>query len=81
MGIREKCGSWSQEGSKLVGTGSVGSTYQGYSVALWNTLASGGYKDDSDEGAVWVFMESIIDPSPTMQTECCHFWCGKYNHV
>ena len=53
---------WSQEGSKLVGTGAVGGDVrQGYSVALssdGNTLASGGWKDDSNDGAVWIFIRS-----------------------
>ncbi len=56
---------WSQQGSKLVGTGAIGFTYQGYSVALsadGNTALIGGYRDDSDVdpdlGAAWVFTRS-----------------------
>lgn len=51
-------GVWTQQGSKLVGTGNTGAARQGYSVSLspdGDNLASGGYRDDSDKGAVWVF--------------------------
>ena len=47
-----------QQGPKLVGTGVVGSAYQGSAVALsadGHTLAVGGYADDHHAGAVWVF--------------------------
>ena len=50
---------WTQQGSKLVGTGGVTtSNYQGCSVALTadgNVLAVGGYGDNSFKGAVWIF--------------------------
>jgi hypothetical protein len=48
---------WSQQGSKLVGSGAVGSAGQGHSVALsadGNTLVEGG-SGDNGVGAVWVF--------------------------
>lgn len=52
-------GEWSQQGSKLVGSGAVGSTvYQGTSVALsadGNIALVGGSGDDSNKGAVWVY--------------------------
>jgi uncharacterized protein (TIGR03437 family) len=52
-------GVWSQQGSKLVGTGAVGApVYQGYSVALsgdGSTALVGGYFDHNALGAVWVF--------------------------
>ena len=51
-------GVWSQQGSKLVGTGAVGNAGQGYSVALsadGNTAIVGGPDDDSRAGASWVF--------------------------
>ena len=51
-------GVWSQQGSKLVGTGNVGASVQGIAVALsadGNTLAVGGEGDDTLAGAVWVF--------------------------
>ena len=50
-----------QQGSKLVGTGYVGSSYQGCSVALsadGNTLAVGGYADNDRVGAVWIFIRN-----------------------
>jgi hypothetical protein len=52
---------WSQEGSKLVGTGAVGGADQGYSVALsadGNTAIVGGVEDSSEAGAAWVFTRS-----------------------
>src|SRR5262245_38638670 len=56
-------GTWSQQGSKLVGTGAVGSggAKQGYSVALaadGNTAIVGGWADNSSVGAAWVFSRS-----------------------
>jgi hypothetical protein len=49
---------WSQQGDKLVGSGAVGRTYQGYSVALsadGNIALVGGPNDNSSLGAAWVF--------------------------
>ncbi len=54
-------GVWSQQGPKLVGTGYVGTSRQGSSVALsgdGNTAIVGGYTDDSFNGATWVFTRS-----------------------
>jgi hypothetical protein len=54
-------GIWSQQGSKLVGTGAVGKSQQGSPVALstdGNTAIVGGYFDNSEAGAVWVFTRS-----------------------
>jgi hypothetical protein len=55
-------GAWTQQGSKLVGSGAVGSqVFQGYSVALsadGNTAIEGGPLDNSQAGAVWVFSRS-----------------------
>jgi len=51
-------GAWSQQGSKLVGTSAVGNGHQGSSVALsgdGNTAIVGGYGDNSNTGATWVF--------------------------
>ncbi len=56
-------GVWSQQASKLVGTGPVGSARQGYSVSLssdGNTAIVGGESDDSYVGAAWVF----YNPNP-----------------
>ncbi len=56
-------GIWSQQGSKLVGTGNVGNAKQGFSVALsadGNTGIVGGNEDDADFGATWVYIRSGI---------------------
>jgi hypothetical protein len=53
--------SWSQQGSKLVGTGNTSAAWQGYSVALsadGNTAMVGGYNDNSGQGASWVYTRS-----------------------
>jgi len=54
-------GSWSQQGSKLVGTGSIGKSVQGVSVSLsadGNTAIVGGPADNSLQGAVWIYTRS-----------------------
>ena len=54
-------GGWLQEGSKLVGSGAVGTAEQGFSVALsadGNTALVGGLRDDGWTGAVWVYTRS-----------------------
>jgi hypothetical protein len=54
-------GVWTQQGSKLVGTGAVGLSGQGLSVALsgdGNTAMVGGFGDNSATGAAWVFTRS-----------------------
>jgi hypothetical protein len=54
-------GVWSQQGSKLVGGGSVGNASQGQSVALssdGNTAIIGGPGGDNGAGAAWVFIQS-----------------------
>ncbi len=49
-------GVWTQQGSKLIGTDSIGTAFQGYSVAIYgDTIISGGAFDNSDVGAAWVF--------------------------
>ena len=55
---RDGHGEWAQQGSKLVGTGAVGTSYQGVSVALsadGNTAIVGGYVDNGAVGAAWVY--------------------------
>jgi hypothetical protein len=50
-------GAWTQQGSKLVGTGAVGNSGQGNSVSLsadGNTAVVGGVGDNSNSGAAWV---------------------------
>jgi hypothetical protein len=54
-------GVWTQQGKKLVGTGAVGSSRQGMSVALsadGNTAIVGGGADNGRLGAAWVFSRS-----------------------
>ena len=49
---------WTQQGNKLVGTGAVGSAYQGTDVSIssdGNTAIEGGYNDNGGAGAAWVF--------------------------
>lgn len=49
---------WTQQGSKIVGTGSTGSARQGVAVSLssdGNTAIVGGYTDGSSVGAAWIF--------------------------
>ena len=54
-------GVWEQQGNMLVGSGvglDCGSAIQGYSVAIsadGNTVLIGGYKDNCNTGAAWVF--------------------------
>jgi len=52
---------WSQQGAKLVGTGSAGVARQGSTVAVsadGNAAVIGGRSDDGDKGAAWVFKRS-----------------------
>jgi hypothetical protein len=64
---------WSQQGPKLVGTGTVIAALQGRSVSLSadaNTAIVGGPRDNSEAGAAWVFVASapVITTHPTSQT-------------
>jgi len=52
---------WGQQGSKLAGTGEVGSAHFGFRVALsedGNTALIGGGSDNDEVGAAWVFVRS-----------------------
>jgi hypothetical protein len=54
-------GVWTQQGRKLVGTGAVGAASQGTSIALsadGNTAIVGGWPDNGETGAAWVFTRS-----------------------
>jgi hypothetical protein len=54
-------GVWAQQGSKLVGSGAVGTSYQGVSVALsadGNSAIVGGYVDAAGVGAAWIYARS-----------------------
>lgn len=50
---------WTQQGSKLAGTGAIGAAQQGINVAVsgdGNTVVSGGFADNNYTGAVWTFV-------------------------
>src|SRR5262245_6593440 len=50
---------WTQQGKKLVGSGAVGNSRQGMSVALsadGSTAIVGGWSDNGKTGAAWVFV-------------------------
>ena len=52
---------FSQQGSKLTGTGATGNAWQGNAVALssdGNTAIVGGYLDNAGAGAAWIFGRS-----------------------
>ncbi|HEY5307295.1 MAG TPA: hypothetical protein VIK97_02185, partial [Casimicrobiaceae bacterium] len=52
-----------QQGAKLVGTGAIGTAFQGISVATssdGNTAIVGGYGDNSNAGAAWVYVRSGV---------------------
>ena len=52
---------WSQQGSKIVGTGAVGGALQGQSVSLsgnGSVAVVGGSDDNGRAGAAWVFVRS-----------------------
>ena len=52
---------FSQQGPKLVGTGAAGNANQGFSVSLsadGNTAIVGGYTDNTNAGAAWVWTRS-----------------------
>src|ERR1035437_10300978 len=54
-------GVWTQQGTKLVGSGATGNAYQGWSVSLsadGNTAIVGGLADNSNLGAAWVWTRS-----------------------
>jgi hypothetical protein len=56
---------WTQQGSRLVGTGAAGDADQGYGVALsgdGSTALVGGPYDNGNVGAVWVFGTKLPPP-------------------
>jgi phosphodiesterase/alkaline phosphatase D-like protein len=58
---------WTQLGAKLTGSGEVGESEFGFSVALsseGNTALIGGDSDNKDIGATWVF----VNTAPTVET-------------
>ena len=57
-------GAWSQQGSKLIGSDAAGAAAQGVSVAVaadGRTVIVGGYGDDANAGAAWVFAVPAYD--------------------
>ena len=61
-------GVWTQQGSKLVGTGASGDPAQGHSLALsgdGNTAIESGVGDNADLGAAWVFVQQSLQVTPT----------------
>jgi hypothetical protein len=55
-------GTWSQQGDKLVGSGEVGPGQQGISAAIsadGNTAIVGGWGDNNQVGAAWVFTRAV----------------------
>jgi uncharacterized protein (TIGR03437 family) len=59
--ISQSWAQYTQQGSKLVGTGAVGGAQQGVAVALsadGNTALVGGLRDNNNIGAAWVFTRS-----------------------
>jgi hypothetical protein len=64
--FRRNNGVWTQEGEKVVGTGGVGISSQGFSVSLssdGNTALVGGLSDSSNAGAAWVFTRGDAQPT------------------
>ena len=54
-------GTWAQQGIKLVGSGSIGSSAQGSSASLsadGNTAIVGGFGDNNGIGASWIFIRN-----------------------
>ena len=66
---------WTQQGTKIVGSGAVGKAQQGWRVALSTdglTALVGGPKDDDLDGAAWVFVATkpAITVQPIDQVAC-----------
>jgi hypothetical protein len=58
---RRSGGLWTQQGNKLSGSGAIGEAHQGASVSVsadGNTAIVGGYFDNSNAGAAWIFFDS-----------------------
>jgi pimeloyl-ACP methyl ester carboxylesterase len=62
-------GVWTQQGIKLVGADAVGNAYQGRDVSIsadGNTAMVGGYYDNNQLGAAWVFINPNPSPTPVV---------------
>ena len=63
---------WTQQGNKLVGSGAVGAAGQGFSVALSGdgfNVITGGFSDDGNAGAVWIFAQPAFAVTPAEDIE------------
>ncbi len=62
---------WTQQGGRLIGTGASGKAYQGWSVAISGegTLIEGGYTDNFQKGAVWIFVNPALVGLSAVSTE------------
>jgi hypothetical protein len=69
---------WTQQGSKLTGSGESGNGRFGSSVALSSdayTALIGGPKDNTNQGAAWSFVDH-----PEVETAPQGNWVGTYGH-
>jgi hypothetical protein len=71
-------GVWTQQGKKLVGTGAVGSSRQGMSVALsadGNIAIVGGWSDNAKLGAAWYSAATAVSgPSKARSLSAPALW-------
>ena len=68
-------GVWTQQGSKLVGSGDLGNAFQGQSVALsadGTTAIVGGNGDNGGAGAAWVFSTTAGNVVPPRRRAISH---------
>jgi hypothetical protein len=74
-------GVWTQQGTKLVGSGAVGAANQGTSVSLsadGETAIVGGFTDNSTAGAAWVFAAPVSTvPTITVQPASLFLLTGE----
>ena len=63
-------GAWTQQGSKLVGSGATGASEQGWAVGLSGdalTSVVGGRTDNNNTGAIWVYQKmDTTSPTPAL---------------
>jgi len=78
-------GVWSQQGNKLVGTGTLGAN-QGFSVSIsldGTTAIVGGEADNGDAGATWIFIDTnacnVCNASSLMSLIATNTCPGKTN--
>ena len=74
---------WAQQGYKLVGTGAVDSSIQGFSVSLsadGSTAIVGGPYDNTYQGAAWIFTSDSSMCSPLSSSESRTICPGQSYH-